>query len=145
MLAALGWVLPLLLLAAAVSLPLGFTLPLIEVDRLFIFTERPSLFEMIEQLWASDERALAGVVAAFSVVLPILKLLTLFLFCFGGPGRGRRLLFLEVLAKWSMMDVMLVAIVIFTAKTSGLATAVSLPGIWFYGDRSTMLNAHISL
>ena len=31
-----------------------------------------------------------------------------------------------------MMDVMLVAIVVFAAKSSGLANAVSQPGLWFY-------------
>lgn len=130
--AILKWLLPPLLLLSAVTLPLGFTLPMLAVDRLWLFVERPSLFEVIEELWVTGERGLAAIVTAFSVVLPILKLLALFYFCFGGPG-GRRLLILDVIAKWSMMDVMLVAIVIFAAKTSGLATAVTLPGIWFYG------------
>ena len=39
---------------------------------------------------------------------------------------------LSYLAKWSMMDVLLVALVIFGAKTSGIATAIAQPGIWFY-------------
>ena len=38
----------------------------------------------------------------------------------------------NLLSKWSMMDVLLVALVVFAAKTSGLATAISQPGIWFY-------------
>jgi paraquat-inducible protein A len=31
-----------------------------------------------------------------------------------------------------MMDVLLVAIVVFAAKTSGLANAFSQPGLWFF-------------
>ena len=31
-----------------------------------------------------------------------------------------------------MMDVLLVALVIFAAKTSGLANAFAQPGLWFY-------------
>ena len=31
-----------------------------------------------------------------------------------------------------MMDVLLVALVVFAAKTSGFATAVAQPGVWFY-------------
>ena len=31
-----------------------------------------------------------------------------------------------------MMDVILVAIIVFAAKTSGLASAFTLPGLWFY-------------
>ena len=36
------------------------------------------------------------------------------------------------LANWAMMDVVRVALVIFAAKTSGLATAFTLPGLWFF-------------
>ena len=35
------------------------------------------------------------------------------------------------LAKWSMVDVLLVAILIFAAKTSGIANAFTQPGLWF--------------
>ncbi|MEP3301618.1 MAG: paraquat-inducible protein A, partial [Roseibium sp.] len=40
--------------------------------------------------------------------------------------------FLSMVSKWSMLDVMLVALVLFAAKTSGLAAASVLPGLWFY-------------
>ena len=39
---------------------------------------------------------------------------------------------LSMVSKWSMLDVMLVALVLFAAKTSGLAAAAILPGLWFY-------------
>jgi paraquat-inducible protein A len=39
---------------------------------------------------------------------------------------------LGAVSKWSMMDVLLVALVIFAAKTSGLADAFTQPGLWFY-------------
>ncbi len=35
-----------------------------------------------------------------------------------------------------MMDVLLVAIVIFATKTSGLAQAFTQPGLWFYAGSS---------
>ena len=31
-----------------------------------------------------------------------------------------------------MLDVVLVALVVFAAKTSGLATAITKPGLWFF-------------
>ncbi len=74
--------------------------------------------------------ALAAVVALFSLVFPLLKLFTLFEAAFGS---GRFPAWAGVLSKWSMMDVLVVAILVFGAKTSGLATAASQPGIWFYG------------
>jgi paraquat-inducible protein A len=36
------------------------------------------------------------------------------------------------MSKWSMMDVLLVALVIVAAKTSGIASAFTQPGLWFY-------------
>ncbi len=37
-----------------------------------------------------------------------------------------------------MMDVLLVAILVFAAKTSGLASAASQPGIWFYAGSAAL-------
>ena len=39
-----------------------------------------------------------------------------------------------------MLDVLLVALVIFAAKTSGLAAAITQPGLWFFAA-STVLAA----
>jgi len=46
-----------------------------------------------------------------------------------------------VLSKWSMMDVLLVAIVIFATKSSGLAQAFTQPGLWFYAGSSLAVAA----
>ena len=39
---------------------------------------------------------------------------------------------LAIVSKWSMMDVLIVAIVIVAAKTSGFADAFTQPGLWYY-------------
>ena len=44
-----------------------------------------------------------------------------------------------MISKWSMMDVLLVALIIFGAKTSGLASAISQPGIWCYALSAGLL------
>ena len=120
---------PILLLAAAISFGLGISLPLIRLERLYFFTETPSLLGLVAGLWVGGDAALAAVVAAFSLVFPLVKMATVFEAAFGS---GRFPAWAGVLSKWSMMDVLLVAIVVFAAKTSGLATAISQPGIWFY-------------
>jgi len=84
---------------------------------------------MISDLWADSEILLAGVVLAFSVLFPLAKLVTVFQATFKG---GPTAVWATALAKWSMMDVLLVAIVIFAAKTSGLANAFTQPGLWFF-------------
>ncbi|MNL72332.1 Paraquat-inducible protein A [compost metagenome] len=45
------------------------------------------------------------------------------------------------LSRWSMMDVLLVAVVIFAAKSSGLAEAFTQPGLWFYAISALMAGA----
>ncbi len=37
-----------------------------------------------------------------------------------------------------MLDVVLVALVIFAAKTSGLATAFTQPGLWFFAASAVL-------
>ncbi|ODN70016.1 paraquat-inducible protein A [Methylobrevis pamukkalensis] len=119
------------LLVATLCLPLGLTLPLLTLDRLYVFTETPSLIAVVAGLWGEGDLLLALVVGLGSVVFPLAKLAVLFLAGLG--AEGRLLSHLQAIGRWSLMDVVLVALVVFAAKTSGLATAVTEPGLWFYG------------
>ena len=120
---------PLLLLTAGVSFGLGISLPLMRFEKLWVFAETPSLLTIIANLWVEGEAVLAGLVLLFSIVFPLLKLFTAFQAVLKGKMAAG---WAAALAKWSMMDVLLVAIAIFAAKTSGLANAISQPGLWFY-------------
>lgn len=124
---------PLLLVLAAIFLTLGLFLPIIRFERLYFFSETPSLVELVATLFWQGDMALALVVGLFSIVFPIAKLAGIAVQLSGQAGKaglyGRMM---PHLSKWSMMDVMLVAIVIFAAKSSGLAVAVTQPGLWFY-------------
>ncbi len=133
-----------LLFAATFCYALGITLPLIEVDRLWVFSEQPSLIAIVSSLWSSGDRALSALIALFSLGLPALKLVLLHSAAYGQNHVTNRLTgWLHALARWSMLDVVLVAIVIFAAKTSGLATAITQPGLWFFAA-SVVLTAAIS-
>jgi paraquat-inducible protein A len=124
---------PLLLFAATIAFALGITLPLIRIEKLYLFAEEPSLVDMVATLWTGGEWALAVVVALFSIVFPSIKLALLHVAARSGDLSHRGVpAWLRGLANWSMMDVVLVALVIFAAKTSGLATAFTLPGLWFF-------------
>jgi paraquat-inducible protein A len=121
--------LPVLLLAAATTFGLGVCLPLIQLKKLWYFSETPSLIGVISGLFTNGDYGLALLVGAVSIVFPLVKMFTLFEAAF---GIGRFPAWAGALSKWSMMDVLLVAILVFAAKTSGLATAVTQPGVWFY-------------
>lgn len=126
----------LLLAIAAFSFALGISQPLLRFERLIFFDTTPSLIQIVRELWTSGDALLAAVVALFSIVFPAAKILTAQAVLSSRDGdesthrRMHRLL--GAVSKWSMMDVLLVALVIFGAKTSGLADAFTQPGLWFY-------------
>jgi paraquat-inducible protein A len=132
-----------LLVAAPFMLALGLVLPLVRFEKLYFFSETPSLLAIVQSLWQSGDMALAAVVAIVSIVLPILKIVSLAVEAMSeGEGRTGTPFFNHVvpqLSRWSMMDVLLVAIVIAAAKTSGLASAFTQPGLWCYAG-STIIS-----
>ncbi len=127
------FLLPAVLCGATFSFALGITLPLIRVDRFLILSDEPSLVAMVASLWNAGEWAIASLILAFSIVFPAMKLYLLHAAAFSAADDGHRLPgWFRNLSNWSMLDVVLVALVIFAAKTSGLATAITQPGLWFF-------------
>jgi paraquat-inducible protein A len=131
--------LPVILFASALTLGLGLVLPLMRVERLYFLVDEPSLMAIIAGLWAENELVLATIIALFSIVFPCLKLALLNVAAYSGAGGADRIpIWIRMLANWSMLDVMLVALVIFAAKTSGLATAFTQPGLWFFATSAVL-------
>jgi paraquat-inducible protein A len=129
-------------LAATFCFALGIALPLVEVQRLYFLSDRPSLVDIITELWAEGEILLSLVIALFSLLFPAAKLVAMQLAALGADlPRGAA--WLKLVSRWWMLDVLLVALVIFAAKTSGLATAIGLPGLWFFAA-SVLLTAGAS-
>jgi paraquat-inducible protein A len=124
--------LPLLLLGASLCFALGVTQPLMEIDRLYFFTATPSLIEVTTGLWANGDHAIAIITALFSLIFPLAKLAVLHVAAFPAAGALSIPHWFKAIARWSMLDVLVVALVIFAAKTSGLASAAAKPGLWFF-------------
>ena len=130
---------PLMLFAASFCLALGLVLPLIRLERLYFFTQEPSLIEIIRGLWTEGEWLLALVVGVFSLIFPIVKLGILHVLSYGAAHERPAIpAWLKTLSNWSMLDVLLVALVIFAAKTSGLAAAITQPGLWFFAASAVL-------
>ncbi len=119
------------LFLATVCYVLGVSQPLVRIERLWIFEEEPSLVQMIASLWSGGDRPLAVFVGLFSVAAPAAKLALLHVAAADSDGKPLPAWF-RAIARWSMLDVVLVAIVIFAVKTSGLATAATESGLWFF-------------
>jgi paraquat-inducible protein A len=139
----MNFLLALCLSGSAFCLGLGLVLPLIEFNRLYFFTEAPSLIQIITGLFMDGSWPLALVVAAVSVAFPSAKILAITARAMGA-GKSRIANWLTAFSKWSMLDVLLVAIFILAAKTSGLARALPQPGVWFFAA-STALAAGASV
>ncbi|MBB1250080.1 MULTISPECIES: paraquat-inducible protein A [unclassified Rhizobium] len=131
-----------LIAAAALCFAFGVSLPLMTFEKLYFFTEDPSLLDLVASLYGAGDVALAIVVALVSLVFPLFKMAAVATEALW-PERPRGLAarLVPMLGKWSLMDVLLVAIVIAAAKTSGLAEAFSRPGLWFYAGSTLAVSA----
>ncbi|WP_346892054.1 paraquat-inducible protein A [uncultured Roseibium sp.] len=137
-------IIALLLPVSTFSFALGLTQPLMRFERLYFLEDRPSLIEIVQTLWNDGDPWLATLIGTFSIGFPAVKILLTHMAALNG-GKTRSLALLSAVSKWSMLDVMLVALVMFAAKTSSLADAAVLPGLWFYATAtlSTALAAFL--
>ncbi|MCW5723526.1 MAG: paraquat-inducible protein A [Maricaulaceae bacterium] len=131
----------LLLVSGIALLPLGVFLPFLETRRLFFFKDSYSLFDVSRSLLASGEWLLGGVIIGFCLVFPTVKALALIRLHFAPPARvsGAVLRWLERLGKWSMLDVMVAALIVVGFSRNGTISAASLPGLYFFAAAAVCL------
>ncbi len=125
-----------LTLCAGVCLVLGLTQPVIKLTRLYFWTDTHSILSILSALWAGGETFLAAVIFIFSILFPALKLVYIAmagtLSTFDPMLRGRWFKRIGWLGKWSMLDVLILALLVFYAKAAEFADAVTLPGVYFF-------------
>ncbi|MEM0964699.1 MAG: paraquat-inducible protein A [Verrucomicrobiota bacterium] len=95
-------------------------------------TETYTIFHTVEMLWAEGIYALAVLVVGFSLIFPFFKLFVLFAVVFSAkPGRIRLRMLnrVELLAKWSMLDVFLVCLVLTLTSGQFLVSATPKLGV----------------
>lgn len=130
------FLLSLAILAAAVCLALGISLPIIRLTKYVFWSTEHSLMTTVRVLIEDGQTFVGGTVLVFSIVLPILKLLYLLLVSTLPAEelrrQHRRLKALEWLGKWSMHDVLVLALTIFFIKAQGIYDAASLSGVYFF-------------
>ncbi len=128
--------LSLTILAASVCLALGITLPILKLTTMAFWTTEHSLISTVNVLLRDGQTFLGMIVLVFSIVLPVTKLLYLLLVSTLPPveivRQRRRLRALEWLGKWSMHDVLVLALTIFFVKSQGVYDAASLNGVYFF-------------
>jgi len=123
-----------LLLLAGVTLAAGLSLPVVTL-RSGLVHDSYSVPGGIADLARSGEVALALVVLAFSVVFPIVKLGVLAHVLFRPVSEERRAWLvraLELLGRWSMLDVFVIAILIGSVHLGILSEAYAERGIYVF-------------
>jgi paraquat-inducible protein A len=124
-----------LLLLASATLAAGLSMPVVTL-RSGLVRDSYSVPEGIADLARSGEVALALIVLAFSVVFPIVKLVLLARVLFRPlpeEARARLVRALELLGRWSMLDVFVIAILIGSVHLGILSEAYAERGIYVFG------------
>jgi len=119
-------------LAALILYPLAVSLPILSLQRFGQQTEA-SIWSGSVGLLAKGELFVGAVVLLCSVVLPILKLLSLLLLTGLGPRlarhqRVRTLHLIELTGRWGMLDVLLIAVLVAWLKLGDLVRVTPGPG-----------------
>ena len=131
-----NFVLSFLIIVATVSFALGIILPSIRFTTIYVWTNEHSIGTIIWALWDQDEVFLCVVLFLFSILFPFLKLLYL-LTLVASPDippefRKKSIATMEWLGRYSMTDVMVLALMIFYVNSSGYTEARVLPGVYFF-------------
>jgi paraquat-inducible protein A len=128
--------LEMLVAGAALTLLLGLTLPVVKLTWLYFFSNSHSILSVVWVLQQEGEWLLAGVLIIFSLLFPLTKLIFLLVLYVRRLNdqlpSSKLLAVLSWLGRWSMLDVLVLALVVFYAKQQGVADATALPGIYFF-------------
>jgi paraquat-inducible protein A len=131
-----------LIILATVFFALGVMLPAIRFTTVFVWTNQHSVATIIWALWKNEEFFLCFVIFMFSIFFPFMKLFYL-LTLVTSPDmpaefRNKSISAMEWLGRYSMTDVMVLALMIFYINASGYSEASVLPGIYFFAASAIM-------
>jgi paraquat-inducible protein A len=130
------FLLSLAIIGAAVFLALGISLPILKLTKFMFWSSEYSLLSTVGVLLKQGQTFLGVVVFVFSILFPIVKLLYLLLVSTLPAAElrrhSKRLKAIEWIGKWSMHDVLVLALTIFFLKSQGVYDAASLPAVYFF-------------
>jgi len=131
-----NFVLSFLIILATVFFALGIILPVIRFTTIYVWTNEHSIATIIWALYENQEYFLGVVLFLFSILFPFLKLFYL-LTLVTSPDippefRKKSISTMEWLGRYSMTDVMVLALMIFYVNSSGYTEATVLPGVYFF-------------
>jgi len=119
------------LLAAFILYIPANVLPVMVTQSLF-GTQRDTIMSGVIYLWVSGSRLLAGVVLIASIIVPMLKMMILtllllsvhFRWTWRLRQRTRLYLLVEVIGRWSMLDIFVVSLLASLVRAGAIATII---------------------
>lgn len=142
-----GIIINILLLASLTSLVIGITAPMLTLEKLYFFENTVSLFSTVQELFHQKEWFLFIIVALFSLCIPIIKITGLVLILNAEYTKGsffdKALHIIEIIGKWSMLDVFVVALLLVSVKLGVLAKVEVHYGLYAFAA-SVLLTISLS-
>ena len=143
-----GWTIVLMLLAAIGFFVAGVFLPFTSVTKLWLFENQISVYRGLIILWGEGELFLFLILFVFTLCFPLVKinaLLALWLYPGLTAEQARKFYkFVANMGKWSMLDVFVVAILVLTVKSGGVAS-ISVESGFFLFSVSVLLTQFASM
>jgi paraquat-inducible protein A len=137
-----NFVLSLLIILATIFFVLGVVLPAIRFTTVYVWTNEHSIATIIYALYTNQEFFLCMVIFAFSIFFPFLKLFYLLTLMITpdvpAEFRSRSVAVMEWIGRYSMTDVMVLALIIFYVNSSGYTEADVQPGVYFFAASALM-------
>lgn len=126
-----------LALAALILYPLALYLPVMQIQRLG-HESHASIWSGMVTLLAERHLFVGLAVLLFSIVAPIAKLALIFTLCISqgriaDHQRARAYRLIELIGRWGMVDVLLVAILVAVVKLGDLVVVTPGPGVALFG------------
>ena len=142
-----SWIVAMLVLSLGFFVA-GIFRPFTMVTKLWLFENQISVFAGLITLWKAGELFLFLILFVFTIVFPFIKInamLVLWLKPQLTHTQAQQLFkFVAQLGKWSMLDVFVVAILVLTVKSGGLASIKVQDGFFLF-FASVMLTQLASL
>jgi paraquat-inducible protein A len=143
-----GSAIVLMLIGALGAFAAGLFLPFTSVTKLWLFENQISVYRGLIILWNAGELFLFLILFVFTVIFPFVKInamLILWLWPRLATAQAQQMFhFVSNMGKWSMLDVFVVAILVLTVKSSGVAS-IQVGAGFFLFFLSVMLTQFASL
>lgn len=112
----------------------GITLPLMTFKQFSFFGNTFSLVSAIEDLKEKNQIVLYCLILFFSILLPFIKLLLLCVIWNSPKGQWRLtvLHWMILVGRWSMLDVMMVAVLVAWIKIDMIASVETHAGLYYF-------------